>query len=94
MQLQEVIKEKNLIEENFRAFTNEMVDKVTKNLDSFHYNVIVANFHETYNFLSKLNLSKINNSVLLENYIKILTIMCPIIPHFSSECINEIYKKE
>ena len=88
------IKEKNLIEENFRAFTNEMVDKVTKNLDSFHYNVIVANFHETYNFLSKLNLSKINNSVLLENYIKILTIMCPIIPHFSSECINEIYKKE
>ena len=88
------IKEKNLIEENFQAFTNEMVDKVTKNLDSFHYNVIVANFHETYNFLSKLNLSKINNSVLLKNYIKILTIMCPIIPHFSSECINEIYKKE
>ena len=88
------IKEKNLIEEKFQTFTNEMIDKVTKNLDSFHYNVIIANFHKMYNFLSKLQIDKINNSVLLENYVKILTIMNPVIPHFSSECINEVYKKE
>ena len=71
-----------------------MIDRVTKNLDSFHYNVIIANFHKMYNFLSKLQIDKINNSVLLENYVKILTIMNPVIPHFSSECINEVYKKE
>ena len=88
------IKEKNLIEEKFQIFTNEMIDRITKNLDNFHYNVIIANFHETYNFLSKLEVNKINNSLLLKNYIKILTIMSPVIPHLSSECINEVCKKE
>ena len=88
------INEKNLIEEKFQKFTNEMIEKISKNLDSFHYNVIIANFHETYNFLSKLEINKINNHLLLENYVKILTIMSPVIPHLSSECIDEIQKKE
>ncbi len=88
------INEKNLIEEKFQKFTNEMIEKISKNLDNFHYNVIIANFHETYNFLSKLEINKINNHLLLENYVKILTIMSPVIPHLSSECIDEIQKKE
>ena len=81
---------RNLIEDSFQEFTNEMINKVTKNLDNFHYNVIIANFHETYNFLSKLQISEINNSVLIENYVKILTILSPVIPHFTSECIVDI----
>ena len=83
-------KGRNLIEDSFQEFTNEMINKVTKNLDNFHYNVIIANFHETYNFLSKLQISEINNSVLIENYVKILTILSPVIPHFTSECIVDI----
>ena len=87
------IKAKSLNEVEFQTFTNEMIDKITKNLDNFHYNVIIANFHETYNFLLKLQINKINNSVLLDNYMKILTMMSPVIPHFTSECMNEILKK-
>ena len=34
-------------------FTNQVIKKIDKNLNNFQYNVIVANFHETYNFLSK-----------------------------------------
>ena len=83
-------KGRNLIEDSFQEFTNEMINKVTKNLDNFHYNVIIANFHETYNFLAKLQISEINNSVLIENYVKILTILSPVIPHFTSECIVDI----
>jgi len=83
-------KEKSLTEDNFQTFTNEMINKVTVNLDNFHYNVIIANFHESYNFLSKLQISKINNPVLIENYLKILTILSPVIPHFTSECIADI----
>ena len=33
-------------------FTNQLIDKVTKNLEKFNYNVIVANFYETYNFIN------------------------------------------
>ena len=88
-----VMKGESLIEKKFQEFTNEIIDKVTKNLDDFHYNVIIANFHETYNYLSKLQIGDVNNSVLKENYLKILTILNPVIPHFTSECIDEIQKK-
>ena len=84
----------NIIEEKFQIFTNEIINKITKNLDGFHYNVVIANFYETYNFLSKLKIDEINNSILLENYIKILTVLSPVIPHFASECISEIQKKD
>jgi len=87
------VKEGGATEEKLQAFTNEIINKITKNLDNFHYNVIIANFHEIYNFLSKLKLSEINNTTLLENYLKILTVMNPVIPHFSSECIDQIQKQ-
>ena len=85
---------KNLTEEKFQEFTNEIIDKVTKNLESFQYNVLIANYHEIYNFFSKVKISEINTSILLENYLKILIILNPVIPHFSSECINELQVKE
>ena len=40
------------------TFTNQMIYKITKNLENFHYNVIIANLHEIYNYLSK-NLKKL-----------------------------------
>ena len=82
------------LEENkFLTFVNEIIDKVTKNLESFQYNVLIANFHEIYNFLSKVKLNEINNLILLENYSKILIIFNPVVPHFSSECINDLERK-
>ena len=70
---------------NISKFTNQLIDKVTKNLDKFHYNGIVANFYETYNFMVKEIDKPLDGEDLLENYKKILYIMMPLIPHFSSE---------
>jgi len=39
--------------ENLIKFTNQLIYKVTQNLEKFHYNVIVANLYEMYNFLIK-----------------------------------------
>ena len=80
------IGEKNSLNE----FTNILIEKVTKNLEKFHYNVIVANLYETYNFLIKEIDKDINNDDLLKNYNSILKIMNPIIPHITSECLNEL----
>jgi leucyl-tRNA synthetase len=71
-------------------FTNILVDKITKNLEKFHYNVIIANLHETYNFLIKEIEKPVNKKNLLENYKKILVLMSPIIPHMISECLEEV----
>ena len=88
---------KNKIEENsdkkdeeISIFTNQMIEKIKYNLEKFHYNVIIANVYESYNFFNnKLN-SSINKKTLLENYVKFLSIISPIIPHFASECLSDL----
>ena len=87
---------KNENEENsikLNQFTNLMIQKITQNLEKFHYNVIVANLYETYNFLIKLITKPINKNDLLKNYIVILKIMTPIVPHFASECLEDLGEK-
>ena len=70
-------------------FTNQLINKVNINLEKFNYNVIIANMHETYNFLNKILYKKFNKKVLCENYKKILTIMSPVIPHIINECFSD-----
>ena len=80
-------------QDSLNRFTNVLIDKVTKNLEKFHYNVIVANLYETYNFLIKEINKDLNSDDLLENYESILKIMRPIIPHLTAECLNELNTK-
>ncbi len=80
--------------ESLAKFTNQLIYKISHNLEKFHYNVIVANLHEMYNFLIKEIEKPIKTKVLLSNYKKILIIMNPIIPHFSSECLENIGQSE
>jgi leucyl-tRNA synthetase len=80
--------------ENLSKFTNQLIYKVTQNLEKFHYNVIVANFYEMYNFLNKEIEKPINREILIENYKKILIIMSPFIPHFTSECLSNFEEKK
>jgi leucyl-tRNA synthetase len=86
------IKDNNQDDEgkNLTKFTNQLINKVTQNLEKFRYNVIVANLYEMYNFLAKETDKPIKRETLIENYKKILILMNPFIPHFSNECLNTI----
>ena len=75
-------------------FTNQLINKITQNLEKFHYNVIIANFYEMYNFLIKEIDKPIKKEILIENYKKILILMNPFIPHFSNECLNTINENQ
>ena len=76
------------------TFTNQIIKKITYNLENFHYNVIVANFHEIYNFLNKLKQHEISNiEDFKQNYINILVVMSPVLPHLISECLSELEVK-
>ncbi len=75
-------------------FTNQMISKVTNNLENFNYNVIIANIYETYNFLNKEIDEKIDRNCLKTNYEKLLILFLPAIPHYASECLEEMQKKE
>ena len=76
--------------QSLQKFTNQIINKVTNNLDSFSYNVIIANIYETYNFLNKEIEKEIDNETLIDCYKKILTIFSPAIPHFTAQCIEEL----
>ena len=80
--------------EKIEIFTNQMIDKITKNLENFHYNVIIANLYEIYNYFSK-NINNVNKKDnLLKNYEKILKVISPIIPHLSNECLDDLKAKD
>ena len=76
--------------EDLEKFTNQMIFKISNNLENFHYNVIIANIYETYNFLNKEVEKKLDSENLKKNYVKILTIFSPAIPHFAAECLEEL----
>ncbi len=84
--------ENKLNNENLNKFTNILIDKVTKNLEKFNLNVVIANYYETYNFLNKIVDKNINNKILEKNYYNILKLLFPVIPHLSSECISDLKK--
>ena len=78
--------------ENITKYTNSLILKITNNLDSFRYNVIIANFYEMYNFFTKELNNPINKETLIENYSNILKLLSPFVPHFTSECFKEFSK--
>ena len=81
-------------DDKITKYTNQFIKKVTQNLNSFSYNIIVANLHEMYAFLSKEINSTYSKQLLLENYKKILTILIPLIPHFAYECLKSLNQDE
>ena len=70
--------------------TTKFLKKFSENLESFSYNKLIANLHEIYGYLTKAIEKKYTKSTLLENYEKILIAINPVIPHFSSECLQLI----
>ena len=84
----------NTINNEINTFTNEILNKMTFNIENFHYNVIIANLHEIYNFFIKIVKNENLEIVTLSNnYKKILQAMYPIIPHLISECLEKINEK-
>ena len=76
--------------EEFTKFTNKFIKKISHNLESFSYNIIVANLHEMHSFLVKELNKCYQRKTILENYKKILITMNPILPHLSNECLEII----
>ena len=79
--------------DDLEIFTNQSIHKINFALDKFRYNVIVAVFHEIYSFYNKILINNKNYKNLETNFIKILTVMSPLIPHITNEIINKITPK-
>ena len=93
--LSEIKKDHKEDEDNeFEKITNLFLKNITKNLEEFSYNKIIANLHEIYSFLTKQIEKNYRKKTLIENYKKILICMTPIVPHFASECLDQLNIKK
>jgi len=82
---------------NESFFKNKLgfyVNKITTNIDQFHFNKVVANIYELTNFVQKqYDQKKVNKKVFLEFIEVYAKLIHPIIPHISEE-IWKLYKKK
>ena len=73
---------------------NKTVYNITKNLDNFQYNVVIANIHEIYNlFYDHVINNKTSNKTLKKEWEKITILLMPLVPHLAHECCEKINKK-
>jgi len=73
---------------------NKTVHNVTKNLENFQYNVVIANMHEIYNlFNDHMINNKTSNKTLKNEWEKIIMLLLPLTPHLAHECLEKTNKK-
>ena len=75
---------------DFEKFTNHFIKKMKNNLESFQYNVVVANIHELYSFLFKNSEKIFFNQLFIKNYKKLLISIMPVIPHITNEALKTL----
>jgi len=69
---------------------NKTVYNVTKNLDNFQYNVVIANIHEIYNIFNQhLINEKTSKQTLKSEWEKVIMLIMPITPHLANECLKK-----
>ena len=83
-----------MFNKELEEFTNQTINQINLNLEKFRYNVLIANFHEIYNFLNKTLSREDWGSNFIDNYLKILKVMMPVIPHFTNECIGSLISEK
>ena len=84
----------NLNDSALQKGINKTVYNVTKNLESFQYNVVIANIHEVYNLIYQHIIdNKTSNKTLKSEWEKIVMLLMPLIPHLAHECCEKISKK-
>ncbi len=94
----EILDKKNSESKTEDIFLKKTVNKtiynVTKNLENFQYNVVIANIHEIYNIFNQhLINNKTSNETLQNEWEKIIMLLIPLVPHLAYECSEKINKK-
>ena len=67
---------------------NNFAFKIDQSIKQFRFNVSIALFYETYNYLRTHLDKKISNKIFIDNLIKFVKLMIPFTPHLAYECLE------
>ena len=85
---------KNVQDKDFDLKMNSYVNKITKSINDFNLNVVVANVYEIYNLFNNYLNKEISNKCIRNNLIKLMKILIPFTPHIANECLEILGAKE
>ena len=80
-------------DENLEKFNNQIIEKIEKDLERFGFNVVIASIYKIYTFYVKQVNKKDWGVNFYKNYINLLKVINPVMPHFSSECLEKLEQK-
>ena len=75
----------------FNSEINSYLFRIDQTINTFRFNVSIANFYEVYKIFKNYLETDINNEILKEGIIKIMKQMVPFVPHLAHECL-ELHK--
>ena len=82
------------LDKNFDLKMNSYVNKITKCINNFNLNVVVANVYEIYNLFQSHLSKEVSNTCMKNNLIKLMKILVPFTPHIAYECLEMLGAKE
>ena len=85
---------KNELDKEFNLKMNSYVNKITKSINNFNLNVVVANVYEIYNLFYDHLKKEVTNKCLKNNLTKLMKILIPFTPHIAYECLEMLGEKE
>ena len=88
--IQENENEFKKFDDKLEKFTNQIIKKISDDLDKFGFNVVIASIYKIYNFYNQQTNKEDWGSNFKKNYSNILKVINPIIPHFSNECLERL----
>ncbi len=85
---------KNTLDQDFNLKMNSYVNKITKSINDFNLNVVVANVYEIYNLFNNHLNKEISSKSLKNNLTNLMKILIPFTPHMAYECLEILGVKE
>tara|TARA_B100000579_G_scaffold386842_1_gene358850 strand:- start:2761 stop:3657 length:897 start_codon:yes stop_codon:yes gene_type:complete len=85
---------KNVQDKDFDLKMNSYVNKVTKSINDFNLNVVVANVYEIYNLFNNHLNKEISNKCIKNNLTILMKMLIPFTPHIAYECLEILGAKE
>ena len=84
------VDKKSLKDKEFENEINSYILKITKLINNFQFNVVIANTYSIYN-LFKINVDdQISNKCLRSNFSNLMKILIPFVPHLAHECLEQL----
>ncbi len=85
---------KSTLDKEFDSKINSYVNRITKSINNFNLNVVVANVYEIYNLFNNHLNKDISNKTLKNNLSKLMKILIPFTPHMAYECLEMLGEKD